>query len=140
MTDKDKNYIEHMIMRCNRVLEDISRFGDSYDIFVADQTFCDSVSMNILQIGELSNHLSDEFKDSTRQAIPWKQIYDMRCKFAHGYGAMSKSDIWDTAINDIPVLKEFCKLQLEEYLRTVTSASNQNKPPKKETKFDRTDD
>lgn len=112
MTDKDKNTLEHMIMRCDRINEDIVRFGNSYDIFISDPAFCDSVSMNIMQIGELTKILTDEFKDTTKQIVPWKQIYDMRCRFAHGYGAMSKSDIWDTAINDIPVLKNFCESQL----------------------------
>lgn len=114
MTNKDKETIEHMIMRCGRIGEDIVRFGNSYDIFNEDHAFCDSVSMNIMQIGELTKILSDEFKESTKQLVPWKQIYDMRCRFAHGYGAMSKSDIWDVATNDIPVLKEFCELQLKD--------------------------
>lgn len=57
--------------------------------------------MNIMQIGELTKNLSDDFKESTKQIIPWKQIYDTRCRFAHGYRLMAKSEIWDTAINDI---------------------------------------
>ena len=116
MTNKDKNTLEHISMRCDRVSEDIARFGNSYEIFDNDHAFCDSVSMNLLQIGELTQSLSNEFKERTDH-IPWKQIYDMRCRFAHGYGVMAKAEIWDTAINDVPVLKEFCERQLEEFER-----------------------
>ena len=28
-------------------------------------------------------------KGSTKQTIPWKQINDMRCHFAHGYDTMN---------------------------------------------------
>ncbi|MDE7229044.1 MAG: DUF86 domain-containing protein [Oscillospiraceae bacterium] len=120
MTNKDKNTLEHISMRCDRVSEDIARFGNSYEVFANDPAFCDSVSMNILQIGELTQSLSNEFKESTNQTIPWKQIYDMRCRFAHGYGVMAKSEIWDTALNDVPVLKAFCEQKLGEYTREQT--------------------
>lgn len=114
MTNKDKDVIEHMIMRCGRVREDIDRFGSRYEDFISDSAFRDSVSMNILQIGELSNKLSDEFKESTKQDIPWKKIYDMRNHFAHGYGSMDDKMIWNTAIFDVPVLKDFCESCLNE--------------------------
>lgn len=109
MTDKDKNILEHIIRHCDRVNEDIARFGNSYDVFVSDAAFHDSVSMNIMQIGELSSKLSDEFKNSTKQRVPWKQIYDMRNKFAHGYGVMDSKIIWEVATENIPDLKGFCE-------------------------------
>lgn len=85
MTNKDKQLLEHIIKYCNRVRDDIERFGNDYKDFISDPAFRDSVSMNILQIGGLSNKLSDEFKQSTTKDIPWKRIYDMRNHFAHGY-------------------------------------------------------
>lgn len=39
MTGKDRNIIEHMAMRCGRVNEDIARFGNSYDVFIAARRF-----------------------------------------------------------------------------------------------------
>lgn len=112
MTGKDKNILEHIIMHCSRVNEDITRFGNSYEAFVSDAAFHDSVSMNILQIGELSNKLSNEFKDSTKPRVPWKQIYDMRNRFAHGYGVMDSKIIWEVATENIPDLKKFCQSYL----------------------------
>ena len=59
--------------------------------------------MNIFQIGELSNHLSDELKESFPD-IPWHNIYGIRNIIAHAYIIVDKSKIWETAENDVPVL------------------------------------
>ncbi|MCC8029249.1 MAG: DUF86 domain-containing protein [Lachnospiraceae bacterium] len=70
------------------------------------------MSFCILQIGELSVGLSDNYKDSTIKSMPWKAIRGMRNLAAHNYGSMSREIIWETANNDIPALKEFCEHQL----------------------------
>lgn len=38
----------------------------------------------------------------------------MRNMVAHSYGSMDRQIIWETAIVDIPTLKQFCEEQLEE--------------------------
>jgi len=70
--------------------------------------------MSIMQIGELVGGLSDEFKDSTRGQMPWGLIRGMRNRFAHSYSNMDKSDIWETATKDIPVLLAFCEKVVKE--------------------------
>ena len=37
----------------------------------------------------------------------------MRNLVAYNYGSMSRDIIWETAVTDIPVLKQFCDEQLE---------------------------
>ena len=64
--------------------------------------------MSIMQIGELSVNLSEDFKDATRKHIPWSLIKGMRNHFAHGYAMMNKDDIWETAVKDIPNVLSFC--------------------------------
>lgn len=113
MTSKDKDVLEHIIKYCSRINEDVERFGDKFEIFEADKAFKDSVSMNILQIGELSKALSEEFKESTNQEVNWRQIYGMRNHFAHGYGSMDILIIWEVAVSDIPKLLSFCEKCLE---------------------------
>ena len=114
MTSKDRDVILHIIMHCDRVNEDIERFGNTLEAFENDRTFADSVSMNILQIGELSHNLSQEFRESTKQEIPWRKVYDMRNHFAHGYHQMDDKIIWNVATFDIPVLKAFCEKQIKQ--------------------------
>lgn len=113
MTSKDKDVLQHIIKYCVRINEDIERFGNKFEKFETDMAFRDSVSMNILQIGELSKGLSEEFKESTKQEVNWRQIYGMRNHFAHGYGNMDVSIIWEVAASDIPVLLAFCEKQFK---------------------------
>jgi uncharacterized protein with HEPN domain len=94
---------------CEDIAKAISRFGNSYDTFENDIDYCNSVSMSILQIGELSIGLTDEFRESTSDQVPWELIRGMRNRFAHAYGTMDLNDIWETAIKDIPLLLLFCQ-------------------------------
>ena len=48
-----------------------------------DSMFRDAVSMDEFQIGELSSHLIEEFKEQQKTKIPWKEIRGIRNIFAH---------------------------------------------------------
>lgn len=69
--------------------------------------------MSIMQIGELSISLSDEFKDATREKMQWGLVRGMRNMFAHTYAKMDKTIIWDVATKDIPTLLRFCDSVIE---------------------------
>lgn len=112
MTNKDKDILRHIIEYCDDVAEDIEEYGNTFEAFEAKRAFRNSVCMSILQIGELSHHLSEEFRESTKQDVPWKDIYNMRNHFVHGYHQMDNGIIWDVAILDLPALKAFCDSQL----------------------------
>jgi len=114
MDKGDYNRIKHIQRYCEDISGTIQRFGDSFEIFSQDIDFYNSVSMSIMQIGELSVGLSDGFKDSTKTQMPWGQIKGMRNHFAHGYATMDKSDIWETATKDIPRMSIFCETILEK--------------------------
>jgi len=108
MDKGDKDRIRYMKRYCEDIEITVNRFGDSFDVFYSDIDFYNSVSMSIMQIGELAVGLSEEFKESTREQMPWRLIIGMRNHFAHGYATMDKSDIWETVTKDIPVLRGFC--------------------------------
>ena len=61
--------------------------------------------MNIFQIGELANQLSEEFKEKYKD-LPWDQMYGIRNRLAHAYIKVDDAIMWDTVKNDIPKLKE----------------------------------
>ena len=90
----------------------IARYGNSFDIFNHDPDYQRSVSFCILQIGELSGGLSQEYRQSTAKYVQWGPIKGMRNLVAHNYGSMSRDIIWETASVDIPALKNFCEEQL----------------------------
>jgi len=62
----------------------------------------------------LSGGLSEEYRKKTSNRIQWGPIKGMRNMVAHSYGSMDRQIIWETAIVDIPTLKQFCEEQLEE--------------------------
>ena len=49
--------LEHIVKWCNQIPELHEYFGDDYEIFKTDGPYFKSVAMNLLQIGELINHL-----------------------------------------------------------------------------------
>jgi len=108
MDKGDLARLKHMKRYCEDVEITVNRFGNTLDVFSKDIDFYNSVSMSIMQIGELANGLSERFRESTREQMPWGLIIGMRNHFAHGYATMDKSDIWETAEKDIPILLEFC--------------------------------
>lgn len=108
----DLQILEHIRDYCLEIEKSIERYGNSFDVFDEDKDYQRSISFSILQIGELSSRLSQEYREKTRSRIQWGPIKGMRNLVAHSYGSMSREVIWETAVNDIPVLKEFCEEQL----------------------------
>jgi len=114
MVSPDIQRIYHMRAYCERVAETIERYGNDFEIFTSDGDFYDSISMKIMQIGELSTGLTDDFRHETQDEIQWKAIRGMRNFFAHSYRKMNKKIIWDAATEDVPELLAFCKKVLEK--------------------------
>ena len=113
MTNRDRQVLEHILVHCEKVARSLRRFGYDYDLFCSDNDYCDSVSMKIFQIGELSKLLTDDFVVDTLDEIPWNDIKGMRNFFAHEYADMDIDEIWNTATRDIPGLERFCLNRLE---------------------------
>jgi len=114
MIDRDYQIIFHIMTYCVDIARSIERFGTDYNTFMSDKDYFNSVSMCLMQIGELSGRLSDEFKDSTQNQIPWGLVRNMRHRFAHAYDSMEINTIWETATEDIPHLHSFCKCILNQ--------------------------
>lgn len=96
-----------MLKYCEEIEEYVSRFGDSFDVFCEDKAYKGACSLDILQIGELSGNLTEQFKQEYRE-IPWREIKSMRNIVAHGYGSLDSDTTWKTIKEDIPFLKDFC--------------------------------
>lgn len=114
MNKKDTQILMHIQNYCNDIADCITRFGRDYNLFVEDRAYIHAVSMCIMQIGELANHLSEDFRQETKSQMPWGMIRGMRNLFAHGYGTMDESVIWETATNDIPGPNDFCSKWLKD--------------------------
>ena len=77
MNSRDSSILRHMVGYCQQIQKSVERFGDSFEVFQADPDYKNSVALCVLQIGELSGQLSEEFKDTHRE-IPWREIKAMR--------------------------------------------------------------
>jgi uncharacterized protein with HEPN domain len=114
---KDLLLLSKIVFYCDEITKCIGEAGGNFDTFKSGQTKY-AVSFLIQNIGELTKLLSDNFVNKTSDKIPWRQIRVMRNMFAHTYEKMSTEKIFETAVNDIPVLKNFC----EKYLEADASA------------------
>ena len=112
MLPPDLQRLAHIRDYCDEIQKTITRYGSSFEIFDRDPDYQRSVSFCILQIGELTSKLSPEYRQATASSIQWGPIKGMRNLVAHNYGSMSRDIIWETAVNDIPVLRRFCDQQI----------------------------
>jgi len=114
MDKKQRNIeiLEKIIMYCNRLDEAKERFGNSLEALEHDYLYKSAAAMCILQIGELTSYLSDDFKETFNE-VPWQDIKAMRNIAAHHYGEFRSHFLWDTMVKDIEPLREYCRKSIE---------------------------
>lgn len=109
MKKKAADILDHIWHYCKDVQETLERIGKDKAVFEQDKDFRNSICMSLLQIGELTGHLPEDFREATKSTIYWPAIKGMRNLFAHNYGAIDIDLVWETAVNDIPMLLAFCE-------------------------------
>lgn len=117
------NVLQHMSEHCDTINE----YLDVADIttkeaFKENPMVQDAVVMRLLALGELTTHLSDEFKETTANEIDWRNLKQLRNVIAHRYGAIQFDTIWEITQSDIPIIKGFCNInikKLEDEINTV---------------------
>ena len=112
MQQRDRDILEHIIRYCDRIAGYLDKIENSKARFLEDQMCQDACCMCIAQIGELSGHLSDEYK-SAHSDLPWREIKDTRNFYVHNYGGIDLEYVWNTMNQDLPVLKQKCQKGLQ---------------------------
>ena len=112
MTDRDHFLLEHIAAHCEVIKGLVERFGEDYELFTSDEAYYRSVTLSVFQIGELAGKLSEDFRQETGAMVPWTQVRRMRNVIAHDYQEVDDSTLWETVLNDIPFLHEFCNTML----------------------------
>lgn len=109
MNDRDKVVLEKIAEYCKEIKETHDYFDSDREAFVSKEGFVyrNSITMPILQIGELTKNLSEEFRNE-HSSISWKSVAGMRDVFAHHYGSIDYELVWNTSTKDIEDLKSFC--------------------------------
>ncbi|MBO7433795.1 MAG: DUF86 domain-containing protein [Salinivirgaceae bacterium] len=109
-TSERDQLITSKIMRyCDEIAQTHKSFETNKDLFFDKENgfiYRNSISMPILQIGELVKTLSDDFK-TEHVGVPWRDIGRMRDLFAHRYGTIDYEMTWNTSIEDVPELRKY---------------------------------
>ncbi|MCL2200771.1 MAG: DUF86 domain-containing protein [Oscillospiraceae bacterium] len=111
MNLRTRNILEHMAEDAQDAIAFVSDIGN-VDDFASNRLYRKAVVMSILNIGELTKQLPQEFKNKHPE-IPWKQIAGMRDIAAHGYNEMDDDIIWDVVKYSLPELLDFIVAILE---------------------------
>lgn len=105
--NRNADVLKRIISYCDEISEAIQRFGEDYSVFEQDTVYKNATALCVLQIGELTTHLTNDFKKSYN-GMPWTQIKALRNVVAHSYGKIDDESLWETIISDIPKLKDYC--------------------------------
>jgi len=87
--------------------------GVNYDQFTSNSMMVDAVVRELAIIGEASNNLSDDFRQS-HPDVPFRDIIDMRNILIHNYAGVNTKVVWDTCKNNLPELKSFVEEILDD--------------------------
>ena len=113
LNKRDETILQKIIKYCDDIDNTIEFFGASEEKLRENSICMNAVAMCILQIGELTTHISADFKNAYPD-IPWSDIRGMRNVAAHHYGDFSAKYLWQTVEGDIPKLRWFCEERLRE--------------------------
>ena len=112
MDDEKVEYrIDQLLKQIDLVINDTS--GLTIEEFSKSDLLVRATCFSIVQVGEqmnnLSKHLSDKYPD-----IPWSSAIKMRNLVVHVYNRVNPKQIFYTAINDLPPLKEaFIRIKID---------------------------
>ncbi len=116
MNQKDKTILLKIVDYCLEIKDTHDYFKHDKKLFTDEKSgfiYRNSITMPILQIGELTKMLSEDFLNEYTK-IPWKMIMRMRDIVAHHYGSLDYEIVWNTSVADIPELNLGIKEILKE--------------------------
>ncbi|OQO71647.1 antitoxin [Enterococcus villorum] len=110
--EEDLRILKGMLIYCEDIELTLNRFGRNYEVFTHDRVFFHAVSMSLMQVGEMANKLTDEFKERTNDQVNWYKLKAIRNLFAHAYSNINKRHVWQFVTVFTPVYAEFCRQEI----------------------------
>jgi uncharacterized protein with HEPN domain len=108
MADKNIQNVEKIIGHAEKILlycKDLSK-----ERFLADEQLAEACVFNLIQIGELTTLLSDDFT-ATYGNIPWSQMRGLRNRIVHDYEGIDFLLIWDIISDDLAdLVRQLCEI------------------------------
>lgn len=111
MKEQDKTYLENILEYISVIDSSVEEFSITIDTVKEKKNFLGMLSFFLLQIGENTGKLSEEFKEKHPE-INWAAAKGLRNMIVHAYGKVDPDILWDTIENDLPELRQFCLKQV----------------------------
>ncbi|MDR1358640.1 MAG: DUF86 domain-containing protein [Coriobacteriales bacterium] len=102
MADKNGLLIGRIIIEIDFVLDASRHMTESG--FAGNTYAQHALTMAILNIGELTGHVSADYR-AKHAEIPWHQMIGFRNAAAHSYDGLDMQIVWKTVREDLPELK-----------------------------------
>lgn len=109
---RDRAILQKIVQYCDEAADILAECGATKEGFLSNRTGRYATAMCLMQIGELTGHLSEEAK-ARMSVISWHMIRGLRNILAHGYVSVDWHVIYATAAKDLPVLRLVCHGYLE---------------------------
>lgn len=111
MSARDLSIVEKMLGEVRIVA--IMMAGADLESFLEDEKLKRAVCMTVINVGELTKGLSDEFRSEHRD-VPWKAIAGFRDVAAHKYQTLRMEDVYATVSDDFPDLEQKLEQMLQK--------------------------
>lgn len=105
MQSKDKLALQGILESVNKITAYTKDIKTS-DTFRQNDLIFDACLINLVNIGEMVNRLSDNFIEE-HNSIEWHKIKGLRNIIAHDYFGIDYDEIWSVINNHLPRLKQF---------------------------------
>ena len=100
---KDEKTIEKLIELIDKILEYCK--DANYDTFSENKMLVEACVFNLVQLGEASHKISDEF-EKLHPEIAWREINGLRNRLVHDYSGVNLKLVWEIIGEDLPELRK----------------------------------
>ncbi len=99
-----KYYLKKILLDVLFILKHVDNV--TFEQFSSNELLIDSVCFRVIQISELSDKVSMNFK-TKNSSIPWRVLKGFRNRIVHDYSNIDYKIVYDTATIDLISIKEF---------------------------------
>jgi uncharacterized protein with HEPN domain len=106
-----REYLVDILRAAEAIKTNVSSI--TFEEFAGDSNRVKSVVLDLVIIGEASNHIPDDIQVKSPE-VAWAKIVGLRNMIVHGYWLLNYHAIWETACKDVPDLHHKIETLLEE--------------------------
>ena len=111
MYPSQAEFLKHILDECNYLLEEYK--NNTLENFTTNPRLAKAICRSLEIIGEASGRIHPGLKVKYAQ-VSWREMSDIRNKIIHDYFGIDYDIVWDTLKTDIPELKKWIELILQQ--------------------------